>query len=133
MYEGYSEVGIVIRKKDEEHYWKKVKAWDKKYGLGEDTVRALLFFARKRTVYSECLKEDCIVFHWKKISWHPEYRSINFFKQCFQKGDRCDFLRIGEDDPADFEVKMYLGSGILSYYTERHMVIKKDSKRKERK
>ena len=95
MYEGYSEVGIVIRKKDEERYWKKVKAWDKKYGFGEDTVRALLFFARKRTVYSECLKEDCIVLHWKKISWHPKYRSINFFKQCFQDRERCDFLRIG--------------------------------------
>lgn len=80
MYEDYSEVGIVIRKKDEEHYWEKVKAWDKKYGLGGDTVRALLFFARKRIVYSDCLKEDCIVLHWKKISWRPEYRSINFFK-----------------------------------------------------
>lgn len=133
MYEGYSEVGIVIRKKDEEHYWKKAKAWDKKYGFGEDTVKALLFFARKRTVYSEYLKKDCIVFHWPKISWRPEYKSISFFKQCFQnEEDRYDFLRIGEDDPADFEVKMYLGSGILSYYTERHMIIKKDSKKKER-
>lgn len=134
MYEGYSEVGIVIRKKDEERYWKKVKAWDKKYGSAEEyTVKTLLFFAKKTIVYSECLKENCIVFHWPKISWCPEYRSINFFKQCFQDRERCDFLRIGEDDPADFEIKMYLGSGILSYYTERHMLIEKDSKRKEKK
>lgn len=78
---GYrSEVGIVFKKSDEDLFYDKLREWDaSRIGDGE-SAEELLGYANKETLYSNSLKEDCVVLSWTYVKWYDTYPAVQFFE-----------------------------------------------------
>lgn len=122
---GYrSEVGIVFKKSDEDLFYDKLREWDaSRIGDGE-SAEELLGYANKETLYSNSLKEDCVVLSWTYVKWYDTYPAVQFFEDVKKYID-IDFVRIGEE-AGDIEDDPALGAEIVSYYTEAHLMIEDD-------
>lgn len=121
---GYrSDVGIVFKKSDENLFYDKVREWDASH-IGEgESVKEILDYANKETLYSDSLKEDCVVLSWMCVKWYDTYPAVKFFEDVKKYIDiDMDFIRIGEEF-GDIEDDSALGAGIVSYYTEAHLTI----------
>lgn len=122
---GYrSEVGIVFKKSDENLFYDKMREWDASHIGDGESAEELLEYANKETLYSNSLKENCVVLSWTCVKWYDTYPAVQFFENIKRDID-IDFVRIGEEI-GDIEDDPALGAGIVSYYTEAHLVIEDD-------
>lgn len=122
---GYrSEVGIVFKKSDENHFYDKMREWDASHIGDGESAEELLEYANKETLYSNSLKENCVVLSWTCVKWYDTYPAVQFFENIKRDID-IDFVRIGEEI-GDIEDDPALGAEIVSYYTEAHLMIEDD-------
>lgn len=122
---GYrSEVGIVFKKSDENLFYDKLHEWDASHTGNGESAEELLNYANKETLYSNSLKEDCVVLSWTYVKWYDTYPAVQFFEDVKRYID-IDFVRVGEE-AGDIEDDPTLGAGIVSYYTEAHLMIEDD-------
>lgn len=122
---GYrSEVGIVFKKSDENLFYDKLHEQDASHTGNGESAEELLNYANKETLYSNSLKEDCVVLSWTYVKWYDTYPAVQFFEDVKRYID-IDFVRIGEE-AGDIEGDQTLGAGIVSYYTEAHLMIEDD-------
>lgn len=119
---GYrSEVGIVFKKSDENLFYDKMREWDASHIGDGESAEELLEYANKETLYSNSLKENCVVLSWTCVKWYDTYPAVQFFENIKRDID-IDFVRIGEE-VGDIEDDPALGAEIVSYYTEAHLMI----------
>lgn len=122
---GYrSEVGIVFKKSDENLFYDKMHEWDASHIGDGESAEELLEYANKETLYSNSLKENCVVLSWTCVKWYDTYPAVQFFENIKRDID-IDFVRIGEEI-GDIEDDPALGAEIVSYYTEAHLMIEDD-------
>lgn len=122
---GYrSEVGIVFKKSDENLFYDKMREWDASHIGDGESAEELLEYANKETLYSNSLKENCVVLSWTCVKWYDTYPAVQFFENIKRDID-IDFVRIGEEI-GDIEDDPALGAEIVSYYTEAHLMIEDD-------
>lgn len=122
---GYrSEVGIVFKKSDENLFYDKMREWDASHIGDGESAEELLEYANKETLYSDSLKENCVVLSWTCVKWYDTYPAVQFFESIKRDID-IDFVRIGEEI-GDIEDDPALGAEIVSYYTEAHLMIEDD-------
>ena len=122
---GYrSEVDIVFKKSDENLFYDKLHEQDASHTGNGESAEELLNYANKETLYSNSLKEDCVVLSWTYVKWYDTYPAVQFFEDVKRYID-IDFVRIGEE-AGDIEGDQTLGAGIVSYYTEAHLMIEDD-------
>lgn len=122
---GYrSEVGIVFKKSDENHFYDKMREWDASHIGDGESAEELLEYANKETLYSNSLKENCVVLSWTCVKRYDTYPAVQFFENIKRDID-IDFVRIGEEI-GDIEDDPALGAEIVSYYTEAHLMIEDD-------
>lgn len=122
---GYrSEVGIVFKKSDENLFYDKMREWDASHIGDGESAKELLEYANKETLYSDSLKENCVVLSWTCVKWYNTYPAVQFFENIKRDID-IDFVRIGEEI-GDIEDDPALGAEIVSYYTEAHLMIEDD-------
>lgn len=119
-----SEVGIVFKKSDENHFYDKMREWDASHIGDGESAEELLEYANKETLYSNSLKENCVVLSWTCVKWYDTYPAVQFFENIKRDID-IDFVRIGEE-VGDIEDDPALGAEIVSYYTEAHLMIEDD-------
>lgn len=70
-------------------------------------------YANKETLYSNSLKENCVVLSWTCVKWYDTYPVVQFFENIKRDID-IDFVRIGEE-VGDIEDDQALGAEIVSY------------------
>lgn len=122
---GYrSEVGIVFKKSDENLFYDKMREWDDSHIGDGESAEELLEYANKEMLYSDSLKENCVVLSWTCVKWYDTYPAVKFFEDVKKYIDM-DFVRIGEEF-GDIEDDPALGAEIVSYYTEAHLMIEDD-------